>query len=323
MPLQALEPDDYHFLDYRRFTFSLAIVAGGASWIAGSTAARFDAAQKGVVVEGDLVAQARTVYEKMRITLKAGGQGLGDVVRLVEYLTPAALPDRARLDALRRELFAGNPVVTTIVVRSLLRPTALIEVEGVAARGGEKPLDYVAGAAGADAAAAWVAADAALRERGLARADVIRATEFLAPGIAPGTAQHAGLGTRHVMQIVGPRVASDGAGAQVELVLRRKGGPRVVIAAAQGDPAAGDVVGQCREIYQRIGAELAAAGAGLDRVVKTTEFIPPAALAAYRGTADVRRDCFKPPYPAATGVICEGYPTRGVQIAVEAIAVLD
>ena len=47
-------------------------------------------------------------------------------------------------------------------------------------------------------------------------------------------------------------------------------------------------------------AFLAQAGSGLDAVVKTTEFVTPAALGAYRGTAEIRRQIFAPPYPAAT-----------------------
>jgi hypothetical protein len=48
------------------------------------------------------------------------------------------------------------------------------------------------------------------------------------------------------------------------------------IVAAEGDPAAGGIVEQCREIYARIGKLLASGGSGLDAVVKTTEFVTPA-----------------------------------------------
>ena len=42
MARRALEPDDYPFFDYRRFTFSLGIAAGASVWLSGSTAVRFD-----------------------------------------------------------------------------------------------------------------------------------------------------------------------------------------------------------------------------------------------------------------------------------------
>ena len=73
MPRLALEPADYPFFDYRRFTFSLGIVAGENIWLSGSTAVRFDAARKSMVVDGDLVEQARVIFDKMRLTLAAGG----------------------------------------------------------------------------------------------------------------------------------------------------------------------------------------------------------------------------------------------------------
>jgi enamine deaminase RidA (YjgF/YER057c/UK114 family) len=80
-------------------------------------------------------------------------------------------------------------------------------------------------------------------------------------------------------------------------------------------------VEQCRKIYADLAERLSRAGSGLDGVVKTTEFVTPAALAAYRGTAEIRRQTFAPPYPAATGVVCESVGAPGCQIAVEVVAV--
>ena len=58
---------------------------------------RFDAGRKAMVVDGDLVEQASTIFEKMRLTLAAGGLGLRDMVRIVQYVTPGAIPDLPRL----------------------------------------------------------------------------------------------------------------------------------------------------------------------------------------------------------------------------------
>ena len=124
-----------------------------------------------------------------------------------------------------------------------------------------------------------------------------------------------------VIQVLMPRLVDDDAGVQLELGASRDAGDDVVFATAMGDPAAGDVAGQCREIYARLGHQLAACGAGLDMVVKTTEFVTPEGLGDYRKTAEVRREVFAPPFPAATGVVCEGLPAAGAQIAVEAVAV--
>jgi enamine deaminase RidA (YjgF/YER057c/UK114 family) len=84
--------------------------------------------------------------------------------------------------------------------------------------------------------------------------------------------------------------------------------------------APGDIVGQTRYIYEKLGKLLEAAGAGFEHVVETTEYIT--TTENYRGTADVRRELFKPPYPVATGVIVKGLLREGALIEISAVAVL-
>ena len=82
----------------------------------------------------------------------------------------------------------------------------------------------------------------------------------------------------------------------------------------------GDLAGQTDVILKRLGEILAAAGCGYDDVVATREFIT--VTDGYRKTADVRRKYFKPPFPAATGVIVAGLLRPGALIEIEAIAAL-
>ena len=84
--------------------------------------------------------------------------------------------------------------------------------------------------------------------------------------------------------------------------------------------APGDIVGQTRYIYAKLGKLLEAAGAGFEHVVETTEYIT--TTENYRGTADVRRELFKPPYPVATGVIVKGLLREGALIEISAVAVV-
>jgi aminoacrylate peracid reductase len=84
--------------------------------------------------------------------------------------------------------------------------------------------------------------------------------------------------------------------------------------------APGDIVGQTRYIYRKFAAVLAAAGGGLEHIVETTEYIT--TTENYRGTADVRRELFQPPYPAATGVIVKGLLREGALIEISAVALL-
>jgi enamine deaminase RidA (YjgF/YER057c/UK114 family) len=84
--------------------------------------------------------------------------------------------------------------------------------------------------------------------------------------------------------------------------------------------APGDIVGQTRYILEKIGTLLAAAGASFEHVVETTEYVT--TTENYRATAAVRREFFRPPYPAATGVIVAGLLREGALIEISAIAVL-
>lgn len=322
MARQALIPKTYPFSDPSTRTFSLAVAAGGSAWMSGCTAVRLDAASGRMVVEGDLVAQARVALEKTRIVLEAGGFGLHDIVAMTHYLTPAALADQPSLMAFYGEIFGGVlPVVSTIVVKRLLRGAALIEIESVAGRDGAGALEYLPPALGADLPAARKHAGALLASHGLEWPSVVRSTELLVPAAFADVGMQFGT-PRARLQVGMPRVTTEDAGAQIQMSATRTGGMQVRVFTAEGDPRVGGVDAQCREIYARIGRQMEAAGCSLDDVVKTTEFVTPAGLPDYRLTADVRREVFSAPYPAATGVVCERLVDPGAQLSVDAIAVL-
>jgi enamine deaminase RidA (YjgF/YER057c/UK114 family) len=65
----------------------------------------------------------------------------------------------------------------------------------------------------------------------------------------------------------------------------------------------GDVVAQTQAIFERAARMLAAVGLGFDHVVKTVDYLTPAALAAYRATGRVRRDRLGPVFPGAAGIL--------------------
>ena len=66
---------------------------------------------------------------------------------------------------------------------------------------------------------------------------------------------------------------------------------------------AGDVVAQTRAIFEKAGKMLTALGVGFDRVVKTCDYITPAALTTYKGTGRVRKERLGPVYPGAAGIL--------------------
>jgi enamine deaminase RidA (YjgF/YER057c/UK114 family) len=66
---------------------------------------------------------------------------------------------------------------------------------------------------------------------------------------------------------------------------------------------AGDLVAQTQAVYDTAQRTLEALGLGLDKVVKTTDYVTPAALATYKETARIRKDRLGPVFPASAGII--------------------
>lgn len=83
----------------------------------------------------------------------------------------------------------------------------------------------------------------------------------------------------------------------------------------------GDIAAQTREIYQKVGIILKKAGATFDDVVKTTDYVT--TFENYKATADVRREFFNEPFPAATGILVSGLLRKDALIEIDVIAILD
>ncbi len=83
----------------------------------------------------------------------------------------------------------------------------------------------------------------------------------------------------------------------------------------------GDILEQTRQIFRKWESILKAAGASFDNIVETTDYY--LTLEGYAQTADVRREFFRPPYPAATGVQVAGLIRPQALIEIKGIAVLD
>ena len=88
------------------------------------------------------------------------------------------------------------------------------------------------------------------------------------------------------------------------------------------DPASGEVVPggiaeQTARVLENLRAILAAAGSGLDRVVKTTVFL--ADMADFAAMNEVYARAFADHKPARSTVAAAGLP-RGVRVEIEAVA---
>src|SRR5262245_56714622 len=112
------------------YTHAVVVEPGRMVYVSGQVAR--DAAGK-VVGPGDMKAQAKQVFENLKIALEAAGSDFANVVKLNSYLT-----DMTQMAAYRdvRKQYFGDlphpPASTTIGVSRLVDPDLLLEVEAVA-----------------------------------------------------------------------------------------------------------------------------------------------------------------------------------------------
>jgi enamine deaminase RidA (YjgF/YER057c/UK114 family) len=253
--LAALKPTRFPWYRYDRYSFSLGVRRGPCSYLSGHTGSAYSAALGRVTVAGGMAEQARTAYTKIAVILEEAGQTLADVVRIVEYVTAAGVERYAEAAGVRDELLGSNhPAINTVVVRSLLRPEALMEIEVIA--GGGAPAQSAVSPARESSGVVYLSSILPLDDGGA---------------------------------VIGP----------------------------------GDVVAQTRAIYARAERVLGAIGLGLDRVVKTLDYLTPAALAGYKHTGRVRRERLGPVYPGAAGIIMPRLIHPEAMMQVDVIAARD
>jgi 2-iminobutanoate/2-iminopropanoate deaminase len=84
----------------------------------------------GVVVEGDVAAQARQVLENLGAVLAAAGASYADVVRTTIFL--ADMDDFATVNAIYGERFTAAPPSRSTVQAAKLPKAALVEIDAIA-----------------------------------------------------------------------------------------------------------------------------------------------------------------------------------------------
>jgi 2-iminobutanoate/2-iminopropanoate deaminase len=104
-----------------------AVAAGDTLYISGIVPV--DA--HGNVVGKDVVAQARQVFDNMRLVLATAGAQPADVVKVTVYLLD--IDDRPRVNPVRQEFFGeARPASTLVEVSRLAVPGARLEIEAIA-----------------------------------------------------------------------------------------------------------------------------------------------------------------------------------------------
>ena len=128
MPARAVKPSHFPWLDPERYAFSPGVEAIDTVWLSGQTAATYDAEHRRIAVQGGAGQQAALCWDKVEAILEGAGRSSASCGELVEYLTPQGLAERDAVAAARR----GERDASIMVVESLLRRDALVEVEAVA-----------------------------------------------------------------------------------------------------------------------------------------------------------------------------------------------
>jgi enamine deaminase RidA (YjgF/YER057c/UK114 family) len=110
------------------YTHVVEVQPGPVAYISGQVALN----KAGELVgEGDIVAQTRQVFENIRSALTAIGTNFGAVIKLSYYAVDVSRI--AEIREVRNEYLSEPPASTFVVVKGLVRPDLLIEIEAVVA----------------------------------------------------------------------------------------------------------------------------------------------------------------------------------------------
>ncbi len=331
MTISAIRPSSFPWFRYEDYTFSLGLTDGENAWLSGHSASEFDPETRRMVVHGGMTAQARTAYAKIAAILEAADLQWSDVTKVTENVTVAGIEHYDEAQAVRQEIFGDHdPVLATVVVDSLLRKTAFIEVEIHASRGGGTVLH--AGGTGWDrrtvreghAGEVLLPTMLPVDDKGEVVAPKIRMERLGGAGIYPGAGGIL-MSRLHTPEIL---VAMDVTANRLPLTQVNPGWSRYdTLSYAPGVRAGdtlymsgfaaldmetqqalhpGDVVAQAEVTYAAILETVAAAGGRPENLTSTIEFVCPEGLADYRGVAKVRDRVLRAPFPASTGAICAG-----------------
>ncbi|MDQ5824628.1 MAG: RidA family protein [Chloroflexota bacterium] len=113
--------------------YSQAIKYGGLVFTAGQVG--FDPAT-GQLVEGGVEEQTRRALENLSAVLEAAGTSLKQAVKTTVFLSDMSLFDP--MNGVYKEYFGDQPPARTTVAAAGLPRNALVEIECVAAAGGEQ-----------------------------------------------------------------------------------------------------------------------------------------------------------------------------------------
>jgi reactive intermediate/imine deaminase len=115
---------------YAPFLLSQGIKFGNLLFISGQAGAD----DSGKIVDGGFWAQGEQAFKNLRRALEAGGSRLSDIIKVTIFVTD--MGNFQEVVELRRRFFSEPyPADTIAEIRALYDPSALIEIEAIAAIG--------------------------------------------------------------------------------------------------------------------------------------------------------------------------------------------
>lgn len=127
-PLEVINPG---WSRYAKLSYSPGLRAGNVLFLSGQAA--LDPETERALHAGDVVAQAECIYENLESVLVAAGASVSNLIKTIEYVTPAGLSAYRGVAGVRERLLqAPWPASTGIVCGGLLRPEFELEVDALA-----------------------------------------------------------------------------------------------------------------------------------------------------------------------------------------------
>jgi 2-iminobutanoate/2-iminopropanoate deaminase len=132
---QTFEKKAYNYSEWATGRFSDVVTVTGPGkmiFLAGVGAENENGQAGDILHKGDVVAQCKYAFEKIKTALEKNGAGLGDIVKITTYLTD--IRTSADVGKCRQEAFGSLPLPahTLVNVSQLAWPGMLIEIDATA-----------------------------------------------------------------------------------------------------------------------------------------------------------------------------------------------
>lgn len=132
---QTFEKKNHNYSEWAKGRFSEAVTVTGPGkmiFLAGVGAEDENGKAGDILHKGDFTAQCKYAYDKIQRALAKNGAALGDIVKMVTYLTDVRY--QADYGRCRQETFGTTPMPahTLLVINQLAWPGMMVEIDATA-----------------------------------------------------------------------------------------------------------------------------------------------------------------------------------------------